>query len=148
MGKGKERYSLTLRWYLVTHKTEKITRLREEIPTETVTPMEKLKTALRAFAAAREWQRYHSPKNLAMALSVEVAELTEIFQWMEGDNSWQVDEATRTHIAEEIGDVMIYLTMLADKFDLDPLSCARNKMEINTIKYPPPQQPADPSSIP
>lgn len=110
--------------------------------------MEKLKTALRAFAAEREWQRYHSPKNLAMALSVEVAELTEIFQWMEGDNSWQVDEATRTHIAEEIGDVMIYLTMLADKFDLDPLSCAKSKMEINAIKYPPPQQPANPSSIP
>ncbi len=98
--------------------------------------MEKLKTALRAFADEREWQRYHTPKNLAMALSVETAELTEIFQWMEGDKSREVDEATRSHIAEEVGDVMIYLTMLADKFGLDPLACAREKMKFNAIKYP------------
>ncbi len=97
--------------------------------------MEKLKNALRAFADEREWQRYHTPKNLAMALSVETAELTEIFQWMEGDKSLEVDEATRSHIAEEVGDVMIYLTMLADKFGLDPLTCAREKMKLNAIKY-------------
>ncbi len=100
--------------------------------------MEKLKTALRAFADEREWQRYHTPKNLAMALSVETAELTEIFQWTEGDKSREVDEATRSHIAEEVGDVMIYLTMLADKFGLDPLACAREKMKLNAIKYPRP----------
>ncbi len=103
--------------------------------------MEKLKTALRAFAAQRGWQRYHTPKNLAMALSVETAELTEIFQWMEGDTSHEVDEATRNHLAEEVGDVMIYLTMLADKFNLDPLTCAREKMEANAIKYPPTHKP-------
>jgi len=102
--------------------------------------MEKLRTALRAFAKEREWQRYHSPKNLAMALSVEAAELAEIFQWTEGDQSYQADEATLRHIAEEVGDVMIYLTMLADKFDLDPLSCARNKMVLNNKKYPIPDR--------
>ena len=130
------------------HKTEKITRVREEIPTETVIAMEKLRSALRSFAVAREWQHYHSPKNLVMALSVEVAELTEIFQWLKEDNSQQVDEPTRTHIAEEIGDVMIYLTMFADKFNLDPLTCAKEKMAANAIKYPSLQEPRDPKVLP
>lgn len=101
--------------------------------------MEKLKIALREFAAVRKWQQFHTPKNLAMALSVETAELTEIFQWMEGEKSREVDIETKRHIAEEVGDVMIYLTMLADKFDLDPITCAREKIQINAIKYPPPE---------
>jgi len=75
-----------------------------------------------------------------MALSVETAELTEIFQWMEGEESRVVDSATRQHIAEEVGDVMIYLTMLADKFDLNPLDCAKEKMKLNAEKYPPPEE--------
>ncbi len=98
--------------------------------------MEKLKSNLREFAAARNWHSFHNPKNLAMALSVEVAELTEIFQWKSAEESMDVDNATRRHIAEELGDVMIYLTMLADKFDLDPLSCATEKMKLNAIRYP------------
>jgi NTP pyrophosphatase (non-canonical NTP hydrolase) len=99
--------------------------------------MEKLRTELRNFAAVREWQSFHTPKNLAMALSVETAELTEIFQWLNGEESRKVDTATRQHIAEEVGDVMIYLTMLADKFELDPLHCAKEKIKLNEIKYPP-----------
>lgn len=98
--------------------------------------MEKLISDLRNFASERNWIRYHNPKNLAMALSVETAELLEIFQWMEAADSLDVDDAIRKHIAEEVGDVMIYLTMLADKFHLDPLSCAKEKMELNAIKYP------------
>ncbi len=98
--------------------------------------MEKLKSRLREFAAARNWQSFHNPKNLAMALSVEVAEITEIFQWKSAGESMDVDDATRRHIAEEVGDAMIYLTMLADKFDLDPLDCATEKMKLNAIKYP------------
>ncbi|MEN8200516.1 MAG: nucleotide pyrophosphohydrolase [Thermodesulfobacteriota bacterium] len=98
--------------------------------------MENLRNSLRDFAAARKWQKFHTPKNLAMALSVEAAELTEIFQWMTAQESLEVDEATRQHIGEEVGDVMLYLTMLADKFDLDPLSCAKQKMELNEVKYP------------
>lgn len=98
--------------------------------------MEKLISDLRNFASERNWRQYHTPKNLAMALSVETAELVEIFQWMEAADSLEVDEATRKHIAEEVGDVMIYLTMLADKFRLDPLSCAKDKMALNAIKYP------------
>lgn len=98
--------------------------------------MEKLIHDLRSFAKERDWLRYHTPKNLAMALSVETAELTEIFQWMEAEESYRPDPQTRTHIAEEIGDVMIYLTMLADKFALDPLQCAKEKMKLNQLKYP------------
>ena len=98
--------------------------------------MEKLIHNLRNFAKERDWLRYHNPKNLAMALSVETAELTEIFQWMETEESYRPDSQTRAHIAEEIGDVMIYLTMLADKFDMDPLQCAKEKMQLNQRKYP------------
>ena len=98
--------------------------------------MEKLISNLRVFAEERNWRQYHSPKNLAMALSVETAELTEIFQWMETGESRNVDDKTKTHIAEEVGDVMIYLTMLADKFDLDPITCAKEKMQLNAVKYP------------
>ncbi len=98
--------------------------------------MEKLRTALHDFAKARNWCKYHTPKNLAMALCVETAELTEIFQWLETGLSHEVDAEIQNHIAEEIGDVMIYLTMLADKFDLDPITCARKKMQLNAIKYP------------
>ncbi len=98
--------------------------------------MEKLISNLRNFAKERNWLKYHSPKNLVMALSVETAELTEIFQWTETEESRNADTATRKHIAEEVGDVMIYLTMLADKFDLDPLTCAKDKMKLNAIKYP------------
>jgi NTP pyrophosphatase (non-canonical NTP hydrolase) len=71
-----------------------------------------------------------------MALSVETAELVEIFQWMEGDKSRKVDTATREHIEEEIGDVMIYLTMLASKFNIDPVEAAHKKMVGNAKKYP------------
>ncbi len=102
--------------------------------------MEKLQSALRAFARERNWQQYHSPKNLAMALTVEASELTEIFQWMTDGESRNVDKAGRDHIAEEIGDVMIYLTMIADKFDLNPLSCAKEKMKLNAVKYPAPKE--------
>ncbi len=98
--------------------------------------MKKLQTKLTKFVRERNWEQFHSPKNLVMALSVEVAELVEIFQWMEGPESKTVDAATREHIEQEIGDVMIYLTMLAGKFDLDPIQAAHKKMTLNTKKYP------------
>jgi len=98
--------------------------------------MKKLQTKLMKFVEARNWQQFHAPKNLVMALSVETAELLEIFQWMEGPDSGTVDAATRDHIEQEIGDVMIYLTMLASKFDLDPVEAAHKKMALNEKKYP------------
>ncbi len=98
--------------------------------------LKKLQTNLAKFVTSRNWEQFHSPKNLAMALSVEAAELMEIFQWMESGESKTVDAATREHIEEEIGDVMIYLTMLANKFDLDPIEAAHKKMVLNAVKYP------------
>ncbi len=98
--------------------------------------MKKLQTKLEKFASKRNWEQFHSPKNLVMALSVETAELVEIFQWMEGAESRRVDAATRKHIEEEVGDVMIYLTMLASKFDINPIEAAHKKMKLNAKKYP------------
>lgn len=111
-----------------------------QIPTTNTTrktaKMKKLQTKLAQFVSERNWEQFHSPKNLVMALSVETAELVEIFQWMEGAESRKVDAATREHIEEEVGDVMIYLTMLASKFDLDPIEAAHKKIMLNAKKYP------------
>ena len=114
-------------------------KIYQNPPTNTTTKtaiMKKLQTKLTQFVKERNWEQFHSPKNLVMALSVETAELVEIFQWMEGSESREVDEATRDHIAEEIGDVMIYLAMLASKFDIDPVEAAHKKMVGNAKKYP------------
>lgn len=104
----------------------------------------KLQDEIAQFSAQRDWDQYHTPKNLAMALTVEVAELLEIFQWMTAEESCRVDDKTRSHIEEEIGDVMIYLTAIATKCGLDPLTAAFKKIKLNEIKYPPPDhQPPD-----
>lgn len=101
--------------------------------------MKQLQSEIEEFVGKRDWSKFHSPKNLAMALSVEVAELTEIFQWMTEDQSRAVNSETHKHIEEEIGDVMIYLTMLAKAFNINPVTAARQKMELNKKKYPAPQ---------
>lgn len=98
--------------------------------------IEKLQEEITGFAEKRNWKQFHTPKNLAMALIVETAELLEIFQWMTAEQSYRVDGKTFAHVEEEIGDVMIYLTMLAASFDIDPLAAARKKLQLNAIKYP------------
>lgn len=100
--------------------------------------MEKLKKEIADFVTSRNWQQYHTPKNLAMALSVETSELLEIFQWMTPEESMVVDKDVLKHIEEEIGDVMIYLTTLAAAYNLDPLTAAAKKLKKNKVKYPPP----------
>ena len=105
--------------------------------------MKQLQTEIKEFVTLRRWSRFHSPKNLAMALSVEVAELTEIFQWMTEEESRSARDQMLAHIEEEIGDVMIYLTMLADAFGLDPVTAARRKMVLNRYKYPAPEDSDD-----
>lgn len=97
---------------------------------------EKLMEDIAAFVAERDWDQYHSPKNLAMALSVEVSEIVEIFQWLTPQESTAVENIDITHLEEEIGDVMIYLTMLCRKFNLHPITAARRKMKKNNRKYP------------
>lgn len=98
--------------------------------------LETLRDALRAFARARDWEQFHTPKNLVMALSVETAELLEHFQWLTAAESAALDGAQREAVAQEIGDVLIYLTRLADVLDIDPLAAAFAKIEINARKYP------------
>ena len=98
--------------------------------------MEKLRNEIDSFIANRNWQKFHSPKNLAMALTVETAELLEIFQWMTSEESFHPTSETLSHIEEEIGDVMIYLTTIATSFGLDPMDAAHKKLKLNEKKYP------------
>lgn len=94
---------------------------------------------LRAFARARGWEKYHAPKNLAMALSVEVAELVEHFQWLTAEQSDSLDPATLAAVADEIADVQIYLLELADRLGIEVTQAVRRKLEKNAIKYPAPR---------
>ena len=98
--------------------------------------LNELKINIRAFAQKRDWDQFHSPKNLAMALSVEVAEVVEHFQWLTAEESNSLSADKINGIKEEIGDVMIYLTRLADRLGIDPVQAAKDKMRINEKKYP------------
>jgi NTP pyrophosphatase (non-canonical NTP hydrolase) len=93
-------------------------------------------SVLQAFASERDWGKFHSPKNLAMALSVEVGELMEHFQWLTERESFQVGCAERSEIAEETADVQIYLLMLADKLRIDLVRAVEEKIEKNRTRYP------------
>ena len=95
-----------------------------------------LRDTLRRFAAARDWQQFHTPKNLAMALSVEAAELLEHFQWLTPAQSARLDARSKRAVEDEIADVLLYLTRLADVLDIDPLAAARRKIRVNARKYP------------
>ncbi len=95
-----------------------------------------LQRALRQFADERDWDQFHSPKNLAMALSVEAAELVEIFQWLTETQSADLDASTRAAVAEEIADVQIYLARLADRLSIDIPEAVDHKLMLNARKYP------------
>ena len=96
--------------------------------------METLKEEIKAFIQARDWEQYHAPKNLALALSVEAAEILEIFQWKGNDQPLTVGEIES--LRQEIGDVLVYLLELADKYGIDIIQAARDKMVLNEKKYP------------
>lgn len=95
-----------------------------------------LRDALRRFAAERDWDQFHSPKNLASALSVEAGELLERFQWLSEAESQSLSSADRARVEQEIADVLLYLIRLADKLDVDLAAAAREKMKMNAEKYP------------
>ncbi len=101
-----------------------------------MTELTTLRDDLRQFAAERDWDQFHSPKNLASALAVEAAELLEPFQWLTEEQSRNLDEKRRAAVAEELADVQIYLIRLADKLDVDLLHAVRAKMVRNAEKYP------------
>lgn len=100
--------------------------------------LDELALALRRFAAERDWEAYHTPKNLAAALIVEAAELLEHFQWLTPEESDRMEPESRAAVALEMADVLIYLTRLADRMGIDLLEAAGAKMALNAVKYPPP----------
>jgi len=95
-----------------------------------------LRDKLRAFVAERDWDQFHSPKNLASALSVEAAELLEHFQWLTEEQSRNLPPEKLAEVRDEMADVFVYLVRLADKLDVDLLAAAAVKMEKNALKYP------------
>lgn len=98
--------------------------------------LRKLQDRLQAFADARDWNPFHSPKNLAMALSVEAAELVEIFQWLTEAQSRDLSAGQRAALADEIADVQIYLLRLADMTNVDIEAAVEQKIIKNALKYP------------
>ena len=91
---------------------------------------------LRAFVAAREWDRFHNPKNLAMALVAEAGELAAEFQWLTPAQADALDAEKHAAVASEIADVFIYLLELCDRLGIDPVAAAESKLAQNKIRYP------------
>jgi len=98
--------------------------------------IEKIKLRLRQFAEERDWDQFHSPKNLSMALSAEVAEIVEHFQWLTEEQSKQLSNEKLGEVETELADTLIYLIRLADKLDVDLLQAALSKIDVNEQKYP------------
>lgn len=95
-----------------------------------------LRAALRSFAAERDWERFHTPKNLAMALAGEAGEVIEHFQWLTSEESAALPDAERAAVALELADVLLYLVRLADVLQIDLADAARRKLAINADRYP------------
>lgn len=98
--------------------------------------LRELRQQLRRFAQARNWEQFHTPKNLSMALIAEAAELIEHFQWLTAAESEGLPPARREAVAEEMADVLIYLVRMADRLDVDLIAAAARKMAANEERYP------------
>jgi NTP pyrophosphatase (non-canonical NTP hydrolase) len=92
--------------------------------------------ALRAFAEARDWDQFHTPRNLAAAMSVEAAEVLEHFQWLTDEQSASLSAEKKEEVAMELADVFLYLVRLSDRLGVDLLQAAQRKMAINAKNYP------------
>ncbi len=103
----------------------------------TTSDLHDLRERTRQFARERDWAPFHTPKNLAMALSVEVAEVAEHFQWLPTGAAAELDAATRAAVRHALADVLLYLVQLADQLDVDLHAAALEKMKLNAVKYPP-----------
>ena len=88
------------------------------------------------FARQRDWEQFHSPKNLSMALSAETAELLEHFQWLTEQQSYRIDDEKKAAVALEMADILIYLIRTAERLDIDLIDAAWKKIEINEQRYP------------
>jgi dCTP diphosphatase len=98
--------------------------------------IDKLKMKLREFAEERDWDQFHSPKNLSMALITEAAELVEHFQWLSEEQSARLSPDKLAEVEQELADILIYLIRTADKLDIDLVQAAQHKIELNEEKYP------------
>jgi dCTP diphosphatase len=98
--------------------------------------LNQLQAYLRQFAKDRDWDQFHSPKNLSMALSVEASELLENFQWLTEEQSYTLDQQQRAAVADEIADVQMYLARLVDKLDINIGEAIEQKINKNEAKYP------------
>ena len=98
--------------------------------------LDALRERIRGFAAERDWDRFHSPKNLSMALAAEAGELLELFQWLTEEESKTLDPAKLVQVRHELADVFIYLVRLADRVGVDLLDAAAEKIAIDAEKYP------------
>jgi len=94
---------------------------------------------LRSLAVERDWDQFHTPKNLATSISVEVTELLELFQWSRGQKSWDevMDPSIRTWIEDELADILLYIIRFADKAGIDLEPIGERKIAANAAKYPP-----------
>lgn len=95
-----------------------------------------LNDVIKAFARERKWEKYHGPKNLAMAMVKEAAEIVEIFQWLTPAQAKNLTPAQRAHLSDELADTFIYLKKLGDHFGIDLVDASLAKMKKNALKYP------------
>lgn len=98
--------------------------------------LDNLNARLKAFAVTRDWEQFHSPKNLAMALIAECAELVEHFQWLTEEQSLNLAEEKKEAVALEMADILIYLIRCAERLDIDLVEAANRKIAINDSRYP------------
>ncbi|HYR83090.1 MAG TPA: nucleotide pyrophosphohydrolase [Terriglobia bacterium] len=100
---------------------------------------QQLAITLRSFAAERDWDQFHTPKNLATSISVEAAELLELFQWSRGQKGWDevTDPSIRARVEDELADILLYVIRFADKAGIDLEAIAERKIASNAEKYPP-----------
>jgi NTP pyrophosphatase (non-canonical NTP hydrolase) len=100
------------------------------------TDVNSLINSLRQFSKDRDWEQFHSPKNLACALSVEVSEVLEHFQWLPEDQSRSISRELRAEVSEELADVFLYLLQLSDALGVNLVESAHRKIAVNASKYP------------
>jgi NTP pyrophosphatase (non-canonical NTP hydrolase) len=101
-----------------------------------MTELDALRDRVRAFVRERDWEQFHSPKNLAMALTVEAAELLEVFQWLTEEQSRKPEPEAHAAAEKEIADILVYLVRIADQLGIDPVAAANRKLGENAKKYP------------
>jgi NTP pyrophosphatase (non-canonical NTP hydrolase) len=102
----------------------------------TVNELEAIRIRIRNFADERDWNQFHSPKNLSMALIVEAAELVEHFQWMKQNESFALSKDKLAAVEEELADILVYLVRMADQLGIDLISAAKKKITSNEARYP------------